>query len=60
MADGRTDGYMKIMPLVAPTPQLKLKWTDLSWSVGAECGNHEVKSQTGKLNDNTKNHNEVV
>ena len=37
--DGRTDGYVKIMPLVAPTPQLKLRWTDLSWSVGAECGN---------------------
>ena len=37
--DGRTDGYVKIMPLVAPTPQLRLRWTELSWSVGAECGN---------------------
>ena len=36
---GRTEGYVKIMPLVAPTPQLKLRWTELSWSVGAECGN---------------------
>ena len=38
-SDGRTDRYVKIMPLVAPTPPLKLKWTELSWSVGAECGN---------------------
>ena len=30
---------MKIMPLVAPTSQLMLRWTDLSWSVGAKCGN---------------------
>ena len=30
---------MKIMPLVAQTPQLRLRWTELSWSVGAECGN---------------------
>ena len=37
---------MKIMPLVAPTPQLKLRWTELSWSVGAECGNyHEEELQ---------------
>ena len=36
---GRPDGYVKIMPLVAPTPQLRLRWTELSWSVGAECGN---------------------
>ena len=35
---GRPDGYVKIMPLVAPTPQLRLRWTELSWSVGAECG----------------------
>ena len=37
--DGRPDGYVKIMPLVAPTPQLKLRWTELSWSVVAEGGN---------------------
>ena len=37
--DGRTDGYVKIMPLVAPTPQLRMRWTELSWSVAAECGN---------------------
>ena len=36
-----TDGYVKIMPLVAPTPQLRLRWTELSWSVGAECGNSD-------------------
>ena len=35
----RSDGYVKIMPLVAPTPQLRLRWTELSWSVEAECGN---------------------
>ena len=29
---------MKIMPLVAPTPQLRLRWTELSWSVRAERG----------------------
>ena len=33
-----TDGYVKIRPLVAPTPQLRLRWTELSWSGGAECG----------------------
>ena len=41
--DGRPDGYVKIMPLVAPTPQLRLRWTELSWSVGAECGKKMFK-----------------
>ena len=43
---GQPDGYVKIMPLVAPTPQLRLRWTELSWSVGAECGKKkcEVRS----------------
>ena len=37
--DGRQNGYVKIMPLGALTPQqLRLRWTELSWSVGAECG----------------------
>ena len=40
---GRPDGYVKIMPLVAQTPQLKLRWTELSWSVGPECGNYRKK-----------------
>ena len=35
---GRTDVYVKIMQLVAPTSQLMLRLTDLSWSVGDECG----------------------
>ena len=37
--EGETDGYMKIMPIVVATPQPRLRWTELSWSVGAECGN---------------------
>ena len=35
---GRPEAYVKIMPLGALTPQLRLRWTELSWSVGAECG----------------------
>ena len=35
----RTDGYLIIMPLVAPTHQLRLSCSELIWSVGAECGN---------------------
>ena len=38
---GRTDGYVKIMPLVAPTHQLRLRWSELSWSVRAECANKD-------------------
>ena len=34
--DGRVDGLVKIMPLVAPTDQLKLDRADLS--VEARCG----------------------
>ena len=37
----RTEGYMKIMPLEAPTPRLKLRWSELSWLVGAECANKD-------------------
>ena len=37
-ACGRPDGSVKIMPLVAPTHQLTLSWSELSWSVGADCG----------------------
>ena len=36
---GRTDGSVKIMPLVPPTRQLTLSWYELSWSVGAVYGN---------------------
>ena len=46
LPDGLTDGYVKIMPLVAPTPQLKLRWTVLSWSVGAECGKNHIQMHT--------------
>ena len=40
----RPNGDVKIMPLVAPTPQLRLRWTKLSWSVGAECGNTRTEN----------------
>ena len=39
------EGYVKIMPLAASTPQLRLRWTELSWSVGVECGNNEKGGQ---------------
>ena len=55
--DGRPDRYVKIMPLVAPTPQLRLRWTELSWSVGAECGNkvsHKLALRLG--NEHGNNH----
>ena len=31
--------------LVVPTPQLRLSWTKLSWSVLAECGKNEKGGQ---------------
>ena len=36
-------GFMIIMILVASTHQLKFGWTELSWSVGAECGINHIK-----------------
>ena len=41
-AVGRTAGLVKIMPLVAPTDQLKLDRADLS--VEARCGNNIHKT----------------
>ena len=35
---------MIIMPLVAPTDQLKLSSDQLSWSTGARCGNRHLLS----------------
>ena len=39
------DGYQIIMPLLAPTPQLRPRQTEFSWSVGAESGKNMLKSE---------------